>query len=54
MIIDVKLEFGYESLFNTLRSIGYKQGELEKVITCKGMKPFITSVRTLRNDTMLD
>ena len=41
MIIDVKPEFGYEIAC----SIPYaywlqKRGELEKVITCKGMKPF--------------
>ena len=41
MIIDVKPEFGYEIACSIPYAYWlHKQGELEKVITCKGMKPF--------------
>ena len=41
MIIDVKPEFGYEIACSIPYAYWlHKRGELEKVITCKGMKPF--------------
>ena len=41
MIIDFKPEFGYEIACSIPYAYWlHKQGELEKVITCKGMKPF--------------
>ena len=41
MIIDVKPEFGYEIACSIPYAYWlHKRGELENVITCKGMKPF--------------
>ena len=41
MIIDVKPEFGYEIACSIPYAYWlHKRGELEKVITCKGMKTF--------------